>query len=270
TAADRHATRCASRNLCSGGAPRRYPPSEETLLRTGEFVACREHVEQGIALYNPEQHRSLAFQSGIVDPGMGCRDIAAMSLWVLGHPDQALKRSQEALTLGHELSHPYSLGYALLFAAYLHLYRREGPLAQERAEAVIALASEQEFAWWLAGGTMLRGWALAEQGQAEEGVAQMRQGLDALPGAGAEGVRPRLLAMLAVAYGKVGHVEEGFQVLAEATAVMCKTEQYLWEAELYRLKGELTLQKFQVPSFKGKTVRRLVSEVRSQKRKSVF
>src|SRR5262249_14992117 len=94
--------------------------SGETLLRLGEVVACREHVEQGIALYDPQQHRALAFRYGI-DPGVGCRDMAAVSLWFLGYPDQALKRIQEALTLGQELSPPFSLGHALLFAAELHL-----------------------------------------------------------------------------------------------------------------------------------------------------
>ena len=115
-------------------------------------MACREHLEQGIALYNPQQHHSHAFLYGR-DPGVACRSVAAVFLWFLGYPDQALKRIQEALTLAHELSHPFSLGHTLLFAAVLHLFRREGQLAQERAEAAIALASEQEFPFWLAGGT---------------------------------------------------------------------------------------------------------------------
>jgi predicted ATPase len=223
----------------------------ETLLRVGEFVACREHVEQGIVLYNPQQHRDLAFLYG-VDPGVGCRDMAAASLWNLGYPDQALKRSQEALTLGHELSHPFSLGHALLFATAVHLFRREGQLAQERAEAVIALAREQEFAWWLAGGIMLRGWALAEQGQTEEGIMQVRQGLAAGQATGAGLERPTLLAALAETHGKAGQVEEGLNLLDEATALMCKTGQRNCEAELYRLKGELTLQQFNVQGSKFK------------------
>jgi predicted ATPase len=127
----------------------------------------------------------------------------------------------------------------------------------------MALASEQEFSLLLAAGTIDRGSALAERGQEEEGIAQLRQGLDAYQATGAELLRPRLLAMLAVAYGKVGQVEEGFQVLAEATAVMCKTEQHLWEAELYRLKGELTLQKFQVSGSKFQGQNSPASGVRS-------
>ena len=102
-----------------------------------------------------------------------------MALWLLGYPDQALQRSHEALTLAQELAHPLSLAYALDCAAMLHQFRREAQAAQERAEAAMALSTEQGFALYLAWGTILRGWALAEQGQGEEGIAQMRQGLAA-------------------------------------------------------------------------------------------
>ena len=72
----------------------------------------------------------------------------------------------------------------------------------------------------------------------------MRQGLAACRATGAELIRPYCLALLAEAYGKVGQVEEGLSVLAEALAVVDKTGERCYEAELYRLKGELTLQQF--------------------------
>src|SRR5262249_43309190 len=143
-------------------------------------------MEQGIVLYDPQQHHSLAFLYAGIDPGVGCRNGSAMSLWFLGYPDQALKRLQEALTQAHELPHPLRLRYTLAFATVLYLRRREGQLAQERAEALMALAREREFPLILAAGTFFRGWALAEQGQAEEGIAQMRQGLDAGQATGAQ------------------------------------------------------------------------------------
>ena len=137
---------------------------------------------------------------------LGCAAYAyaAWVLWMLGYPDQALKRSQEALTLAQELSHPFSLALALACAAMLHQFRREVQTAQERAEAVITLSTEQGFPFWLAMGTILQGWALAEQGQGEEGIAQIRQGLAAYRATGAEAVRPYYLALLAEAYGKAG------------------------------------------------------------------
>ncbi|MBI3756848.1 MAG: AAA family ATPase [Deltaproteobacteria bacterium] len=206
----------------------------------GEFAPAREHLEQGIALYNPQQHHSLAFRY-VLDPGMLCQVYVAATLWNLGYPDQARKRIHEALTFTRELSHPASLAYALNWAAIVHQLRREGQAAQEWAEEVIALSTEQGFPYYLADGTNLRGWALAEQGQGEAGIAVMRQGQAAYQAIGVELQRPYLLAFLAEAYGKGGQAEEGLNVLAEALGAVHKRGPYFWEAELYRLKGELLL-----------------------------
>ena len=110
----------------------------------------------------------------------------------------------------------------------------------------MALAREQGFPYWLALGTTLRGWALVEQGQGEEGIAQIRQGLAAYRATGAELWRSRHLALLAEAYGKAEQAEEGLTALAEALDAVDRTGERMYEAELYRLKGQLTLQKFQV------------------------
>ena len=80
-----------------------------TLNYLGEFAAAQAHFAQGIALYDPQQHRAHAFRYG-QDPGVFCRAYAAVTLWWLGYPDQALQRSHEALTLARELAHPFSLG----------------------------------------------------------------------------------------------------------------------------------------------------------------
>jgi predicted ATPase len=167
---------------------------------------------------------------------------AAWALWFLGYPNQALKRIHDALTLAHELSHPFDLAYALGCAAIFHQFRGEWQATQEWAEAEIALCNEQGFAYRLAMGTILRGWALARQGQGKEGIAQMRQGLAAWRATGAELVRPYYLALLAEAYGKVGQAGEGLTALTEALELVHKTEERWHEAELYRLRGELTLQ----------------------------
>ncbi len=132
------------------------------LFYLGELAPARTHLEQGSALYDSQQHHSLAFSYGSFDPGVACLCVAAEVLWHLGYPEQALKRNQEALSLAQELSHPFSLAWALTFAAILHQSRREGQAVEERAEAVIALSTEQGFPFWLAWGTMMQGWTLAE------------------------------------------------------------------------------------------------------------
>jgi predicted ATPase len=150
--------------------------------------------------------------------------------------------SRQALNLAEELSHPYSLGFALFFAAVLHKRRRETQRARERADAAIALASEQGFVRWWAGAMIMRGWALAEQGAREEGIAEIRQGLDKWRAMGGELGLPHLLSALAEAYGKGGQVEEGVRMLTEALALAHKNEEHRYESELYRLKGELLLR----------------------------
>ena len=180
---------------------------------------------------------------------MFCRAYAALTLWCLGYPDQALQRSHEAVTLARELAHPFSLGLALCFAAILHQFRREGQLTQEWAEAGLALATEQGFAVLRANGTIFRGWALAQrsheldarQGQREEGMAQMQQGLAAWRATGSETFRPYGLALLAEAVAQVGQMEEGLTLLAEALVVANATGERRWDAELHRLQGELLL-----------------------------
>jgi predicted ATPase len=210
------------------------------LFWLGELTSALAHLEQGITLYDSRQHRSLAFLYGR-DPGVTCLSYAAFALWRLGYPDQALKRNHEALTLAWELSHPFSISFSLHFAAALHQFRRERQLTQERAEAVIALSKEQGFAQRLAGGTILRGWVLTEQGQIEEGIAQIHQGMAAWQAIGGKIGRTHWFALLAETYRKAGWAEEGLSVLAKGLAAVHKSGERPWEAELYRLKGELVL-----------------------------
>jgi predicted ATPase len=211
-----------------------------TAFYFGEFAPARAHFEQGIAIYDPQLHHSHAFLYGL-DPGVVFHMFAAWALWMLGYPDQAMQRIHDALTLAGELSHPLSLAQTLNFAAWLHHLRRDGPAAQELAEAAITLSTEQRFPLWLTWGTVLRGWALAAQGQVEEGIGQMRQGLAAHRATGAALFRPSFLALLAEAYGNGGKVEEGLSVLVDALADVKRNREHWWEAELYRLKGELLL-----------------------------
>src|SRR5262249_44001465 len=166
----------------------------------------------------------------------------AWTLWFLGYPDQGLVRSYETVTLAQQVAHPFSLNFALSGAVMSHQFRREGGAAQERAEALISLAQEQGFPHWMAGGAILRGWALAHQGQVKEGIEQLHQGLMARRAMGAEIHRSYYLALLAEAYGIMGEPEAGITVLTEALTLVDSSGERFYEAELHRLKGELLLQ----------------------------
>jgi tetratricopeptide (TPR) repeat protein len=213
-----------------------------TLLYLGELVSARTHLEQGIALYHPPQGRSWAF-SRSTDRGVSCLSHTSWVLWMLGYPDQALTRSSEAHALARELSQPYSLAFALAFASALSMFRREAQRVQEQAEAAIALSREQGFTRWLSVGMAWRGWALAEQGAVQEGIAQISQAMAMRRTVTGELGLSQMPLRLAEIYGKAGQIEAGLRVLAEALATVSKNDERRFEAEFHRLKGELLLQR---------------------------
>jgi len=212
-----------------------------TLFHLGEAVPALTHLAQGMALYDPKRHHASAFLYG-EDAGVVCHSFAAWTLWCLGYPEQGLVRSREAVTLAQQVAHPYSLCHILASAAQCYQFCREGGAAQACAEASINLATAQGFPLRKAFGTILYGWALAQQGQAQEGIDQINQGLIVLRATGAETWRPYFLVLLAEAYGMLGQPETGLAVLAEALTLADTMGARWFTAELHRLKGELLLQ----------------------------
>jgi predicted ATPase len=240
-----------------------------TWLYLGALPAARPHLEEGIARYTPDQRRASVYRMGL-DPGVGCRLFAAMTLWLLGYPDQALARLHDALALAHALSHPYSLAFARCWAAHVSHFRRDVPAAHEQAEAVVALSTEQGFPQWAALGTIFRGWALAMQGQGEAGMAQVRQGLAAYRATGAALSVPFYCTVLAEVSAHLGHPDDGLQALAEAHTLVEQHEFRWWEAEIYRLRGALLLQQPGMPPAEAEAwLRRALDVARRQEAKSL-
>src|SRR5262249_53399683 len=213
-----------------------------TSLCLGDPAATREHMEQGVALYDPKRHHSHTFLYG-QDPGVACLAFGAVALWLLGYPDQAVQRSREAVALAGELGQPSTLVLALHFAAMLRQYRREVPAVRGSAEATTAIAAEHGFSFWRASSLIMGGWAVSEQGAWTSGIAQLRQELTAFAATGAETYRTYYLALLAEALGREGQIEEGLGVLAEALALMHSTGEGFHGAELHRLQGEFLLRR---------------------------
>jgi len=165
------------------------------------------------------------------------------TLYCLGELEQIQRHCEEGLAAyDRQLSHPFNLVLALYFDAFLHQFRREAHAVEERVEEVLQISLEQGFALYQAWGTILRGWSLAERGKESDGINQMCKGIAALRSLGVERTLPDSLASLARAYGKVGEIEKGLILLAEALDLISETGERCWEAELYRLKGELLLK----------------------------
>ena len=217
-----------------------------TWLWLGALPAARQHLEEAIARYTPDQRRAPEFRMGF-DPGMGCRVFAAQTFWVLGYPEQALAHIHEALALVQELSHPYSLAYAWCHAALVSQLRRDVLAVYEQAEAAITLATEQGFPLWVLMGTVFRGWALAMQGQSEAGLAQLRQAIAGFRATGGALLVPYFSALLADVFAHLGHPDDGLQALAEAHTMVEQYDERWWEAEIHRLRGVLLLRQTGTP-----------------------
>jgi predicted ATPase len=213
----------------------------QPLFFLGELALAHAHLEQSIMLSDRRTDRSRAVDS-LREPDVTSLCYEAWVLWLLGYAEQALKRTHAAFSLAQELSHPQGLACALSYAAGLHYFRREPQAAQEQAEAAIRLSTERGLPFWVAMGTLLRGWALAMHGRGEEGMAQMHQGLATWRAMGVVVGQPSFLAMLAEAQGEAGQAEAGLHTLAEAFALVAQTGERYYEVELYRLQGELALQ----------------------------
>jgi predicted ATPase len=207
----------------------------------GAFAPAHEHLAQSIAFDDLQQSLAHPFLFGM-DLGVFCRCWTAHVLWHLGYPEQARAMSHTALVRAHALAHPYSLALTLNYAAMCHQFRREERATHERAEAATVLCREHGFVYYLAWGPILRGWVVVAQGQGEAGIARMRDGLAAFRAIGGKVRLPYYLALLAEAYRNTGQGAAGLTLIADALAQAATAGEGWWQAELYRLKGELLMQ----------------------------
>ena len=215
----------------------------ETALFQGKFRSALEHFEQHIAYYSSDQYRAggLLF----IDTGVASMGSVALTLWYLGYPEQALKRSRESVALAHEIEHPSSSAWSWCYASWVAGYRREWSTCQEQAETAVSISSEYGFPSWAALGTLIRGRALTWQGDYVQGVAQVNEGLNSWRATGAQLLQPPALGWLAEGYWRAGKSEEGLQQATEALVLVERSGERHCEAELYQHKGELLLQKSQ-------------------------
>jgi predicted ATPase len=213
----------------------------DTSFWVGEFPAAHEHLEHGVRLYDVEHHRSHAFRLSY-DSGVACLCFDALTLWFLGYPDQALRKAGEALTLARGLDHTFSLAFALHFSGLLHHYRRECQAARDQTAETLRISTEQSFQAFLGSTAVIHGWALAQTGQAQDGLRRIRQGIVDWRAAGQELEMPHFLGLLAEAHGKANEPEQELEALTEALTIVERTGERFWEAELRRVYGELSLR----------------------------
>jgi predicted ATPase len=211
-----------------------------TYLCLGNPSGTREHMAQAVAVYDPRRHAANTHQFG-QDPGVACQAFGGVALWLLGDSEEALRVSTRALELARGLGQPSTLSVALHFAAMLHQCRGDPDAVERHASESAALATEEGFSFWSAGAAILRGWALAVRGD-DEGIGQIRGGLDAWLDTGSRTYHAYFLGLLADALLRHGRPAEALEALGQAIEAARALPEGLWEAELYRLKGRCLLE----------------------------
>ena len=209
-----------------------------TLMWMGEFSAAREYLERSIAIYDRDVQHYLPMSEASVIPS---RCQISWTLWITGSPDQARRRIDEAVSLATQLGRPFSLAFALTFsislAHFFNDYENIGPTA----DALIELARENEFPYWLAAGIMCKGRVLAGQGDFTGGLAMLKDGVEALKATGAELVYSFSLALLAEVYLAMKRPEETLATLDLALERAELLGHRVYEPDLHRLRGEAML-----------------------------
>jgi class 3 adenylate cyclase/predicted ATPase len=212
-----------------------------TMFYRAEFAGARTYHEKALAAYDDRERTKFWTAYTGHDAGVTHRCYLALTLWHLGHPDQALELARETCELARTIGHAFSLEHAVDFAAYLCHYCRLGAEVQARGEEEVAIATEQGFPFWHALGTLHRGAGMLLQGRGEESLPLLLKGFTAFRATGAEVRVPSYLGMLGGAYTQLARFEDAHRVLDEALAVAEKNDDRCYEAEVHRLRGELLL-----------------------------
>lgn len=210
------------------------------LFHLGELEVAHEHLARGLELYQPAFHKPRVWETGI-DPGIFCRCEFGRTLAMRGFPDQGLQCVRQAVTEARALEHPQPLAFALLFSTILHLARREPAEVCRVYDELAALCRAHGIAQELQWGAPLRGRALVELGQIEQGMDELKAGLAAHTITRSALLRPYFLILLAGGLLRARRLDEAQAALTDSRAVADATSQHAYDAEHRRLQAEVLL-----------------------------
>jgi class 3 adenylate cyclase/predicted ATPase len=212
-----------------------------TFWSAGDFRAAQQHADEGISRYERERDHHLTYTYSGHDPGMCARAYKSLSLALLGYPDQSLAWCRDMLALAEALAHPFTLGIALWVACGQHQLRREPDAFREFGERMIRHGTEKGLGIITLAGNVYRGEAMTYNGEFAEGIAQMREGINALRSIGTLHTLSMNVAGLAEAYARCGNIDDGLATIEEAFAMTRPDGEQFCLPEIHRVKGELLL-----------------------------
>jgi predicted ATPase len=209
----------------------------------GEFASAKINLEYLVNFYRPEHHQEMIALRGS-DMGLSAVAYYAGCLWCLGYPDQAEKKSQEALALAQEFNNAITSVEILCYAGCMfNSLSRNWQAVTKYAEKMIELSNEKGFIGWIFTAMLYRGNALAMLGNIQEGIAKTQEALDTNEPICLRLYLPGILHFHALAHAMAGDLEEGLNTIEQALEIQKQTTEGLWEADIYRVKAQLLLEK---------------------------
>jgi predicted ATPase len=206
-----------------------------TLYYLGDFAAARQYAMRGLQIWRMGGTESLVEE--VSAPAVICLCYEALSEWHLGEIASCHTTMVEAISLAKELNDMHALAHALNWAAILGQAKCDPAEVERLASDLIELSTRQNFAQFLARGEVLRGWVRSASGDAAEGLAWIEDGIEDWRATGAILVVPYYLALKAEALHLADRTSEALEAIKEAEALVARTEERWWCAELHRLKG---------------------------------
>jgi len=206
----------------------------------GEFPAARRELEIASSLYDADEARGkmLALQ---IDPGVNAMLHLSWLLWILGYPDQAVRTSEKAISMARDLSQPFALAMALIFACATRICCRQHALAASLADEVTELTAAHGLGYIKSVARVLKGQALIERGEHLAGVQHIAQAFSEFKAQEAGVGLPWAMHFAATGYARLGKIDEALATLGAALTAAERNGEHQWDAELWRLKGETIL-----------------------------
>jgi predicted ATPase len=206
-----------------------------TLYYLGDFESARQYAMRGIQIWRWEGVQSPVEE--VTAPAVSCLLIEALFEWYFGEIASCQGTMAEAISLAKELNDMHALAVALWNAGILSNFERNPAKVEHLASDLIELSTRHQFAYWLAGGEVLRGWARSVSGDTVQGLAWIEGGIDDWVATGSMLMVPYLLALKAEALHLADRASEALEAINEAQAVAERREERWWSAELHRLRG---------------------------------
>lgn len=212
-----------------------------SLAFTGDLVAAKKHVDVGMEMYDRERDHHLTYAYSGHDPGVCCRSFGSLVQWQLGYPEKAIAQCLDGEKLARELSHPFTLTVALWALGSMYLLRREISKIGAIGEFLIDHCSEMGFLPFISVGHILRGGYLADQGNFQDGISELREGISSMRSTRTKYTLPLLQAWLGELYLKADQIDDGLNAIEEGLVMAKENEDRFSLPEFHRIRGQLLL-----------------------------